>query len=295
MPLQLTGIEFVIAVMGSLAAAGGVLAVLHRASHHVKRGVMVALTFLGGGLYVLEFFVPPHPRTGEAALLGLNLTKMVGIVGQATQVVAGFAFVLGVVNLAQIHGHNVSRRREGWVHSVAFFAAFLAMLVFAFWRDWSTWFGGAPPPAWVRDTNPAHVTRPHDAYTLLFEGLYRNLESTMFSILAFYIVSAAYRAFRVRSVEAGILMVVALILMMGQVPLGMAATNWIDAEGPLAILRIENFSQYVLTAINSPVQRAMGFGIGLGMLAMGLRLWLSLERGTYFNVEAEADSPAGDH
>jgi hypothetical protein len=125
---------------------------------------------------------------------------------------------------------------------------------------------------------------------VLFEGLYRNLESTMFSILAFYIVSAAYRAFRIRSGEAAVLMIVALVLMMGQVPLGMAVTNGIPS-GPSflgidwSVLRIENFSQYVLTAVNSPVQRAIGFGLGLGALAMALRIWLSLERGTYFSQE----------
>jgi hypothetical protein len=48
---------------------------------------------------------------------------------------------------------------------------------------------------------------------------------------------------------------------------------------------VESFSQYILTAINSPVQRAIGFGIGLGFLAMALRIWLSLERGTYFGQE----------
>ena len=65
-------------------------------------------------------------------------------------------------------------------------------------------------------------------------------------------------------------MVVALILMMGQVPLGMALTNWIPTTGLISTLRIEGFSQYVLQAINSPVQRAISFGLGLGALAAGL-------------------------
>ena len=77
-----------------------------------------------------------------------------------------------------------------------------------------------------------------------------------------------------------------------------SADNWIELalpwreelvgipeQGILSNLRIENFSQWVLTAINSPVQRAIGFGLGLGALAMSLRIWLSLERGTYFAQE----------
>jgi hypothetical protein len=80
--------------------------------------------------------------------------------------------------------------------------------------------------------------------------------------------------------------------MLGQVPIGMALTNWVPTEGrldffrtPIELFRIENFSRWLLMHVNNPVQRAIDFGIGLGALAMGLRVWLSLERGTYFGQE----------
>src|SRR5206468_1591523 len=160
------------------------------------------------------------------------------------------------------------------------------------------------PPAFVLDRNtldpdqreelgltpktPPDTFNPRyadDLYTYLFQGLYLNLEATMFSILAFYIISAAYRAFRIRSAEAAILMITAVVLMLGQVPVGALLTAWIPPHGTWAALRIENISQWVLTAINAPVQRAIGFGLRLGQLAMALRIWLSLERGTYFGRE----------
>ncbi|MFN3649871.1 MAG: hypothetical protein ACK47B_09830 [Armatimonadota bacterium] len=284
---DLATLLFWLKVAGALAAALGLLAVLHFTPGQFKRVLIIGLTFVAGLFYVLEFFVPPDPVT-EAALLGpWNLTDTVGTIGRVTQVVAGFTFLLGVFNLARIHGNNIRRLRAGWHNSAAFFVAFLAMTITAVWRDWNTWFPANPvfTPLWINDIRPENAALPHDAYTLLFQGLWRNLEATMFSILAFYIVSAAYRAFRVRSGEAAVLMIVAVILMMGQVPLGMALTNWIPPEpGPFAILRIESFSQYVLVAINGPVQRAIEFGIGLGSLAMALRIWLSLERGTYFDA-----------
>jgi hypothetical protein len=285
-----TSLNFYLALLGAVAGAVVVLAVLHQTSNQLKRMLVVGLTFLAGLFYFLEFFVPPVPGTEETRLWGWNLTEAATVVGNAALVVGGFTFLLGVYNLVLIHGNSVRRLRPGWWNSLAFFGAFALMTVFAFWRDWHTWF--SPPgttetaPLWIRDTRPENSVLPHDAYTFLFEGLLRNLDATMFSILAFYIVSAAYRAFRIRSAEAALLMIVALILMMGQVPLGMALTNWIPADGGLAILRIENFSQWVLTAVNSPVQRAISFGLGLGALAMALRIWLSLERGTYFGGEA---------
>lgn len=278
-------LTFWLTIIGALVGSVVVLGVLHQASNAAKRSLIVAATFLAGLFYFLEFFLAPDPATDEAKLWRWSLTATSTTVGNAALVISGFTFLLGVYNLAFIHGRNVSRRRPGWGNSLAFFTAFFVMTVFAFWRDWQTWFGGPAAPPWVNDTRAANAAQPHDVYTFLFEGFYRNLDATMFSILAFYIVSAAYRAFRIRNAEAALLMIVALILMMGQVPLGMAVTNWIPSQGLVSTLRIENFSQWVLTAINSPVQRAIGFGLGLGMLAMALRIWLSLERGTYFGQE----------
>jgi hypothetical protein len=276
---------FWLGIIGALVGSAVVLGVLHQASNPAKRALTVAFTFLAGLFYFLEFFLAPDPASDEAKLWGWNLTATSTTVGNAALVVSGFTFLLGVYNLAFIHGRNVSRRRPGWPNSLAFFVAFLVMVVSAFWRNWKDWFGGPAAPSWVNDTNPAHAALPHDVYSFLFEGLYRNLDATMFSILAFYIVSAAYRAFRIRNAEAALLMIVAIILMMGQVPLGMAVTSWIPQQGLISTLRIENFSQWILTAINSPVQRAIAFGLGLGMLGMAMRIWLSLERGTYFGQE----------
>lgn len=268
------GTELLLFIGGSLLLALLVLGLLHQTPTQFKRRLTVALTFFAGLFYVLEFFLPAGlgqpPGSTDNLLSPLSLP-----VGDAILVVSGFALGLGIFNLAHVHWTAVRRRRPGWGNSLVFFGAFAAMVVAGFWHDVPA------APAWV-----------DEAYNYLFHGLWVNLGATMFSLLAFYIASAAYRAFRIRSGEALVMMATAVILMLGQVPIGMALTNWVPTEGrmeffgtPYEQFRIENFSRWLLMRVNNPVQRAIEFGIGLGALAMGLRIWLSLERGTYFGQE----------
>ena len=107
----------------------------------------------------------------------------------------------------------------------------------------------------------------------------------MFTIVAFYIVSAAYRAFRIRSREATIILASAFIIMLGQVALGQALTSVFPNEGFTANFRVENATNWIFNKVNSPALLAVNFGLSIGGLATSLRLWLSLERGSYFDEE----------
>jgi hypothetical protein len=114
--------------------------------------------------------------------------------------------------------------------------------------------------------------------TILFEGALQSLDATMFSIIAFYITSAAYRAFRIRSLEATLLLVTAIIVMLGQITVGQMLTAWLPKEFHVEVIR-----NWILTKVNAPATRAIAVGLGIGSLAVGLRIWLGLERGSYFD------------
>ena len=58
------------------------------------------------------------------------------------------------------------------------------------------------------------------AYQFVFDYVLSPGGSTIFSLLAFYIASAAYRAFRVRSTEATVMLISAVLVMLGRVPIG---------------------------------------------------------------------------
>jgi hypothetical protein len=89
-------------------------------------------------------------------------------------------------------------------------------------------------------------------------------------------------------------MFTAMLVMIGIVPLGKLIsdsiglpavqtaemrTNPFMLENILYNLRLPQIASWIQETLNAPVQRAIEFGVGIGALAMAIRLWLSLERG----------------
>ncbi|HIE52407.1 MAG TPA: hypothetical protein EYP85_11660 [Armatimonadetes bacterium] len=267
------GVYLYIAIVGSLGLWALLIAFLQSLPPVARRRLTVVCTFLAGLFYSIEFFWPEqgNPLTGYIVPLGTFL-----------RVMGGFTVGLGLISLCTVHGKAIVRRREGWINSLAFFVAMMAMIVAGFWQQYWPLLGSRFTEV---PTEPGQYTFSQGLYEVLFNGMLNPLESTMFSILAFFIVSAAYRAFRIKSAEATLMMVAAFIVMLGQVPVGVILTNWIPAEGTLGFLgffRLERLANWLLSGINAAAFRGILFGTMFGYLAISLRTWLSLERGAYF-------------
>lgn len=103
-------------------------------------------------------------------------------------------------------------------------------------------------------------------YKFLFEGLFTSLGTAMFSLLGVYIAAAAYRAFRIKSIESGLMMLAALIVMLGQIPFG----SWIYEGFP-------EIRDWLLKIPSGGTTRGITIGAAIAGLVLAVRMWFSLE------------------
>jgi len=176
-------------------------------------------------------------------------------------VLAVFAFVLGGLNLLAQHLARVVRRREDWPYSMVTVVSFLVVLVAGLFKI------GGPPGL------QGSVTHPDSLFSRLFEDVLTPLHATLFSLLAFYVVSASFRAFRIRSRETAVLAVAAVLVLLGRIPFAGLAGHTL-----LSRLPFEDVSLWILSVPNTAGQRALMIGIALGTVALSLRMILGLEQ-----------------
>ena len=93
--------------------------------------------------------------------------------------------------------------------------------------------------------------------------MFKPLQATMFSLLCFYVASAAYRAFRAKNLQAILLLITASIILLGQTIAGNWLTGWIPESSRLAPFKIKNLVEYVAVFLTAG-SRAIMIGIAHG-------------------------------
>jgi hypothetical protein len=204
-----------------------------------KRQLPLAITFLMGVAFTLQYYIP-HPVSEDAIT---HIAKWI-------QIISGFALILGLASLFHVHAVKIKRQVPGWGYSIILYLAMFATMVVGFLSQGETKLNGVGTAfGWIYD------------FTMV------PLQATMFSILAFFIASAAYRVFRARSREAGVLLAAAVVVMMGRVPLGQFLVPW-----------SWDIAQWLLNVVNSAVRRAILIGVSMGAVALSVKIILGYER-----------------
>ena len=154
-----------------------------------KTTLPVATCFLTGFLVCIATFIP-HPV----------VSKPFELVNEWAIIIASFAMILGIASLLKRHIGKVRRRVAGWGYSAV---TLICLVVTAgVGIVWGMDPNEGDPVIWIYD----HVNRP--------------LAATMFSLTVFFIASAAYRAFRIRTLGATLLLAAGILVMLGQTPAG---------------------------------------------------------------------------
>jgi len=208
----------------------------------------VVIAFLAGFVMIVSFFFNP-----DRTVLGRIESEVL----RWATIVGGFALLLGVVSITRVNYAAVRDRKSGWIYNLFTLISIFVMAI-----------PSLLPSSW----SPLFGRLRGSVYDWLFQYIDSPMMSTMFAMLAFYIASAAYRAFRARNAEATLLLITATLVMLWRIPLGEALLNQIDERTPQLI------NQFVMNGANLAVQRGIVIGAALGAASMSLRIMLGIER-----------------
>ena len=224
-------------------------------------------------------------------------------------ILASFAIILGALNLIKLQVQKVLYQKPGWIYSVVAISGFIFAIIAGFFvkgvDDSVAQWG-------------AHVTTEGTLFKWMFDYMFTPMSATMFSLLAFFVASASYRAFRIRNFEATLLLISGIFLMIGRVPIGQLIPWWMALEiyvcllfaiiasrfkekktmlysmivtmifmpflilflnlSDLGIFKIPEFQEWIMDVPATAGSRAIMIGIALGTIAQSYRIITGRER-----------------
>jgi membrane-associated phospholipid phosphatase len=214
----------------------------------MRREIPIAICFLAGISFILEYFIPHQ-----------GVLSIFETVRQWAIIVIAFAYVLGLANIVRVNYHVIQRKGRDWPYKIILVLSLFFMITIGVVFDI---FG-------IRSGGIAEGS--------IFNWVYYNaqypLQATMFALLAFFIASAAFRAFRIRTFQASLLAVTAIIVMIGRVPVGEKLWG-----------SFPDLTEWIMNVPQLAGKRAIMIGAALGAISTALKVLTGLER-TYLGGE----------
>jgi len=207
----------------------------------IRLTIPLIIAFIAGLVGIAIQFVPGSP----AARLKGDISIWLIVIGV-------IASLLGIYSMFHLHWAKMKRKVEGWGYSLFFFLGFFVTIMFAAYNG-GFWF-------W----NPRQTGT---FYNWVYDYIFEPGGATIFALLGFFIASAAYRTFRARSLEATLLLIAAMVVMLGRIPLGGMIHKAIPA-----------MTEWLMSIPNTAAKRGVGFGVSLGVMATSLKIIFGIER-----------------
>lgn len=184
------------------------------------------------------------------------LTALRSVFVEWTVIVIAFALLLGVFNVVRVHARRIQGGKRA-PYSVLLLVSFLVVFIPGIFspngvpEGVRNWVG---PTGYIVDFAFRYVQRP--------------LQASLFSLMAFFVFTAAWRLFRIRGAATLVMLVAAIVVLIGSIRLSVGG-GWALP----AALRTWTMNVPVLAG-----SRGILLGIALGILVTGLRLLLGIER-----------------
>lgn len=215
----------------------------------LRRTLPLVICFLTGVALTLQYYIP-HQASEDALTLLNDWLIIIGV----------FAFLLGIYSLCHLHALRIRRQGMGWGYSLVVFVGIAIGL-------------GTGIASEAENTTP---TGAISSFGWMYNNMLVPLQGTMFSLLGFFVASAAFRAFRARSVEAVLLLGAAMVVMFGRVPLG--EYLWGLLVGVNAPVAMRDIVEWIMNTPNLAARRGVMLGVTLGAIATSLKIIFGIER-----------------
>ncbi len=233
----------------------------------MKRTIPLVLVFTLGVIYFFAgFFSNSFSVNFLQQEIYANWLKIVGT----------FAIIMSVTSLWRRNYIKIKRKAPGYVYN---YIELIGMVVMAS-------FAVLLPKVNIGAGMVLGGIEKNSVFNWIFMNIQVPMQATMFSMLAFYIASAAYRAFRARNIEATLLLITAAIVMIGRVPLGeniyqaMSGVNshFLPEFHWAGIFDFQGITQWILDIPNTASKRAIVFGVAMGGIATSLKIVFGIEK-----------------
>jgi len=225
----------------------------------MKRQFPLVITFFVGMLVIVSQFIPHQPfghlsDTLESWFL----------------IISGFAILLGQLNLLKVNIIKIHRKSRNWQYYIVCVVSFVVMITIGI-----LW-GTQDQPGLLGQGSALVSFFGRKPFDYIFKYFFENLSATMFSLLAFFMASASYRAFRARNLESSLLLISAVLVMLGRTTIGTWLTGWIPEN--LTYLHLPQIADFIMKYLQKTGQRAIMICAGLGIVGSSLRIILGIER-----------------
>jgi len=200
---------------------------------NLRKDVAFAIVFFVGVLTAVEYFVALP-----------DLRRIVADLQSWGTIIAAFSLGVGTINLIVIHGRRVSSRTQGYYNNFVLLLALTVTILIGLWG-----------------------TNMHPAYQFIYFNALVPSDTAVWSLLAFYIASAAIRTMKARTKEGVILLITGILVLIKNTPA--MGVIW----GGFTII-----GEWLLSVPNVAATRGIMIASAIGIIALGLRVLLRQER-----------------